>query len=190
MKREDLKKLLGDGATDETIDAIMKLHGTGVEEIKTKLTNAETERDQFKAQAETANQQIESFKGMKKPEEVEAAVTEWKTKYEQAQEEAKNQLAQVKFDHALESALTGAKAKNVKAVQALLSKDNLKLTDDGKILGLDDQLKAIKEQNDYLFESDKPAPRIVAGGNNQPIQTDAMVAAARKAAGLPVADEG
>lgn len=184
MKREDLKKLLGDGATDETIDAIMGLHGKDIEQHKTKLTEAETARDGFKTQLDAANQQIEGFGLMKTQEEVDAAVNEWKTKAEQAETKAAEQLAQVRFDHALETALAGAKTKNAKAARALLSMDSLKLNEDGTIEGLDAQLTKIKSENDYLFESDKPAPRIVTGGNNQPVTGDKTIDAARKAAGL------
>ncbi|NLY77321.1 MAG: hypothetical protein GX080_04430 [Tissierellia bacterium] len=51
----------------------------------------------------------------------------------------------MKFDYALEKALTVAKARNIKAVKALLDLENLKLADD-KILGLDEQLKKSKKK--------------------------------------------
>ena len=57
-----------------------------------------------------------------------------------------------------------AKARNSKAVKALLDMDGLKLND-GKIIGLDEQLSQIKEENGFLFESDEPAPTIVKGTN-------------------------
>jgi len=189
MKREQIKKLLGENATDEIIDAIMKLHGDDIEANKTKLTEAETSRDQFKTQLDEANTAIEGFKKLN-PEQLQKAADEWKTKYETAQTEATAQLAQVKFDHALEGALTGAKAKNPKAVKALLEMRNLKLNEaDGSIIGLEDQLKAVKEKNDYLFESNEPAPRFGGGGGNQPVMTDAFEAAMWKGAGLKPPDQ-
>jgi hypothetical protein len=63
-------------------------------------------------------------------------------------------LDQQSFDFALKDALSGAKAKNPKAVEALLNKDSIKLDGD-KLLGLDDQLKAIKESDSYLFDSEE-----------------------------------
>jgi len=73
----------------------------------------------------------------------------------------------------------------VKAVRALLIEADLKLTDDG-LVGLKEQLEKIKPENDYLFESDTPTPKIVSGGGNKPIENqDAVIVAARKAAGLP-----
>jgi hypothetical protein len=188
MKTEDLKKLLGENATDETINAIMKLHGQDVEAHKTKVTDLTTQLEAANKQIGEANTTIEGLKAMK-PDELKAAADDYKAKFEQAQADAKAQLEAVKFDHALESALTGAKAKNVKAVRALLKSDALKLTEDGKILGLDEQLTEIKKDADYLFEGEKKDPKLVIPTNNKPVTGDPMVAAMRKAAGLPTPEE-
>lgn len=191
MKREDLKKL---GLTDEVIekagleadvlDKIMALHGKDIEKHKEDLATATTAAEGLRKQLDEANKQIESFKELK-PEELQKAVEDWKTKAETAEAEAKKQIDALKFDHALDGALLGAKAKNPKAVKALLKIDDLKLTDDGKLLGLDEQVEALKTENDYLFESDEPEPKIVAGGKNKTVIGDASVIAARQAAGLP-----
>jgi len=185
MKREDLKKLLGEGATDELVDKIMAEHGKDVEKHKTDLATITTERDGLKTQLSEASKQIEGFKGMD-IEGVKKSADEWKAKAEQAEQTAQAELAKLKFDHALDGALAGAKSKNNKAVRALLDTELLKLNDaDGSIVGLKDQLDKIKTENDYLFESDTPAPKIVAGGNSKTILTDPILAAARRAAGLP-----
>lgn len=184
MNAEDLKKL---GLEDEeVIQKIIVLHGKDIEGHKTKLTTAQTELDSTKAQLAEANKAIEGFKGMD-IEGVKKSADEWKTKAETAQAEAAKQVAALKFEHTLGDALTGAKAKNAKAVKALLDLENLKLNEtDGSIIGLDDQLKKIKESNDYLFDSETPLPKVVVGGNNKSVITDSVVQAARKAAGLPV----
>jgi hypothetical protein len=80
-----------------------------------------------------------------------------------ADEAWQTKLAQMQLDFALERALAAAKAKNSKAVKALLDLEQVKL-DGEQLLGLDDQLKAIKESDPYLFgESGK-----VGGGTNPP----------------------
>lgn len=187
MRREDLKKLLGENATDETIEAIMKLHGADIETHKTNLTNLQTQLDTVNTQLSDANKQIESFKNMK-PEELQKAADDWKAKFEQVQSDSAKQLAQVKFEHALESALTGAKAKNPKAVKALLDMEVLQKAYDEKtnsIVNFDEHIKPVREANDYLFESSAPPPPvIVKGGNNQPVVTDAFEAALWKGAGI------
>lgn len=183
MKREQIKKLLGESATDELIDSIMKLHGESVQANQTQITDLTKQLEAANGQITEANAQIEKFKGMK-PDELQAAATEWKTKFEQAQADAKAQLETLKFDHALESALTGAKARNPKAVRALLQPDLLKLAEDGTVSGLKEQLEKIQADNDYLFESEEETPRIVKGGGNQPVITDAFEAALLKGAGI------
>lgn len=180
MKREDLKVL---ELSDEVIDKVMALHGAGIESHKSQLTTAQAEVETLKAQLTEAGATIESFKAMK-PDELKAAADEYKVKLEQAQTESASQLAALKFDHALDGALAAAKAKNTKAVQALLSRDALKLNDDGSILGLKEQLEKIKSENDYLFADTKEPPKIVTGGKSQSVLSDPMMDAVRKGAGL------
>jgi predicted nucleic acid-binding Zn-ribbon protein len=183
MKREDVKKLLGDSVADDVIDKIMAEHGRDIEKHKTDIGTVTTERDGLKAQLEEANKQMESFKGMD-IEGVKKSADDWKAKAEQAAKDAESQVSKLKFDHALESALTGAKAKNPVAVRALLKEADLKLGEDGQIVGLKEQLEKVKADNDYLFESDEPDPKIVAPGNTKVTITDPVIMAARKAAGL------
>ena len=125
-------------------------------------------RDRLKAesletQVNDANTEIQKFKDMD-IDGIKKAADDWKETAEKAKADADKQISQMKFDYALSAALTGAKAKNAKAVKALLDMDGLKFND-GKIVGLDEQLAQIKADNDYLFESDEPAPEFVKGTN-------------------------
>lgn len=186
MKREDLTKL---GLTDDAvIDKIMALHGSDIEAHKTRLTAAEGERDGLKSQLDEATRTIDGFKALN-IDQIKAAADEWKAKAEKASADAAAQVSALKFDHALEAALTGEKAKNMKAVKALLQMDALKLNEaDGSILGLKEQLEKVKADNDYLFTSDNPDPTLTLGGGNQPVQMSSFEAAARKGAGLPTSE--
>jgi uncharacterized protein YdiU (UPF0061 family) len=192
MKREDLKKLgLDDeiiakaGLEAHIIDDIMALHGKDIEKYKSDLEATKTELESVKAQLGEASKTIEGFKKLN-PEELQKSAEEWKQKYEAAQAEAQEKLKSVKFEHTLDNALASAKAKNIKAVKALLDMQNLKFDDDGKIVNLDEQLNKLKTENDYLFESEQPEPKIVLGGKNKSVIGDGTVIAARRAAGLPV----
>lgn len=123
MNAEDLKKL---GLTDEeVIQKIIVLHGKDIEKNKTSLSTAQAELDGLKKQLGDANSTIEGFKKLD-PEALQKAVDDWKSKAESAKAEAAKQIAALKFEHALDGALTGAKAKNAKAVKALLDLNNLK----------------------------------------------------------------
>lgn len=181
MKREELEKL---GLEKDVIDQIMALHGQTVEKHKTDLATVRTEADALKTQLTEASKQIEGFKSLD-IEGVKKQADEWKAKAEQAQADAAAQVSKLKFDTSLTGALSAAKAKNPKAVQALLDREALKYNDaDGSIIGLKEQLEKIQSENDYLFESSEVTPRIVTGGNNQSLNPDALTAAMRSGAGL------
>lgn len=167
MKREFLKEL---GLTEEQIDKIMGENGKDVEKAKGDLSTKETELASVKEQLETANSKIEEFKEMD-VEGIKAAAEDYKTKYEETQTKAKEEMEKLQFEHKLEGALSGAKAKNIKAVKALLDMEGLKLNKD-EIVGLNEQLEKIKEENSYMFEDDSntkqdPPPFTRPGGKGK-----------------------
>lgn len=167
MKTEFLKSL---NLSQEVIDKIMAENGKDIAVEQKKAEKVIQERDSYKLKAESletqvndANTEIQKFKDMD-IDGIKKAADDWKKTAEKAKADADKQISQMKFDYALSAALTGAKAKNAKAVKALLDMDGLKFND-GKIVGLDEQLAQIKADNDYLFESDEPAPEFVKGTN-------------------------
>jgi transketolase len=96
-------------------------------------------------------------------EELKKQIEQLQADNKKASEEWQAKMAHMQLDFAIEKALTAAKAKNAKAVKALLDLEKVKL-DGEQLLGLDDQLKAIKESDPYLFgESGK-----VGSGTNPP----------------------
>lgn len=120
---------------------------------------------------------------------------EYKTQIEQlttAQATAKadfeKQIADMKFDYALTSALSGAKARDSKLVQSVLDRSKLSLKDDGSIAGLEEQLKAVKESHSYLFESDDFQRPSFGGGaptnQNNPTPAGSLLESMKSIAGL------
>lgn len=93
----------------------------------------------------------EAYKGLQ--EQIEKLQNDNKA----AKENYEKQLKDMQFGYSLDAALSGAKVKNLKAVKALLDTEKLAI-DNGKILGLEDQIKALKESDAYLFEGEKTAP--------------------------------
>ena len=87
-----------------------------------------------------------------------------KAEYEKGKAEGSAEIEKFKFNTALDSALKGAKVRDSKTISGLLDMNKIKLEND-KIVGLDDQLKTIRESHDYLFESDKKAP-VFSGKTN------------------------
>lgn len=167
MNREFLKGL---GLEDEAIDKIMKEHGQTVNGLKEKANKTETLEGQiedYKQQLVDRDKQLDELsKKAKGNEELTAQIDELKQQNKATKNEYEQKLQEQAFEHKLESTLSSAKVKNVKAVKALLDLDSVKLDGD-KLLGLDDQLESLKEKESYLFEPEtKPGfPRMVAGGN-------------------------
>ena len=179
MDKEFLKKL--GVADDDVIEKIMKDHTDNLESVKKQLKDT---ADQLTA----ANKKIEEF-GKLDYEGVKKLADDYKAKYNESVKAAE----QFRFDSALDAALTAAKARNTKSVKVLLNCADIKFGDDGKLIGLDEQLKKVKKENDYLFEEEekKPSdnnnndnfPRF-GGSSNNP-GTAVTNASAREIMGLP-----
>ena len=152
MKREFLKGL---ELADEVVEQIMAEYGKSIEKSKADLAAKDTQISSLKAQITEANETIKGFEGLD-VDGIKQAAADWEAKAKAAEKDAQEQLAALKFDYQLENALRDAKAKNVKAAKALLDMDKILSGDDGKIIGLDEQLKAIQAENGYLFDSEQP----------------------------------
>lgn len=165
MKREFLKEL---GLSDEQIEKIMAEHGKTVNSMKDELEKAKELEKQIEGLKEQIKQRDEQLEELKKidAEGLQAKIKELQEANERAEKEWQEKLQKQTFDFALERALVAAKARNPKAVKALLDLENIKL-DGEKLLGLEDQLKKLKESDSYLFEEEKKGqpPQIVASGN-------------------------
>jgi len=122
---------------------------------KDKFTAKETELSVIKEQISNANKQIEDFKKLD-VEGIKAASEKYKADYEAAVAKSQADMSKLMFDFALDKALVAAKAKNPKAVKALLDVEKLKL-DGENIIGLKEQLDPITTSDAYLFDTETPA---------------------------------
>lgn len=159
MKREFLKEL---GLEDEATNKIMAEHGKSVNDIKEKAEKAdelESQTKDYKQQLADRDKQLEDLsKKAKGNEELTKELDDLKKANQTATEEYENKLKKQSFEYSLKDALSANKVRNPKAVKALLDTETIKLDGD-KLLGLDDQLKAIKESDPYLFEDETETPK-------------------------------
>lgn len=112
-----------------------------------------------------------------------------------AKETYDSQVTQLKRDSALDMALVTGKARDARAVKALLDMDSIKLDGD-KLLGLDTQLEHLKKEKDFLFDIQLDDPNkskvTVSSGREHGggiTDIDKFAASARAAAGLPTGKE-
>lgn len=175
MERKFLESL---GIEKEAIDKIMAENGKDIETQKA-LTAAETQKvtaanDTIKRLQET----VKKFDGVD-VEKLKGDLATLQKKYD-------DDVAAAKLDNALNLALTEAKAKNPKLAKAALDLSCIKL-DGEKLLGLDEQLKQLKESDGYLFQGENtPGKLDSAGEHGNPLggDLDKFAAAAMKGAGL------
>lgn len=72
------------------------------------------------------------------------------------------EIRQLKLDNAVDSALTAAKARNLKAARALLDLGNAELAEDGTVKGLAEQIRKLAEAEDskFMFEASDGKPKL------------------------------
>ena len=73
------------------------------------------------------------------------------------------EIAEMKMSNAIRSAL-GSNVQDADLVAGLLDRSKMILSEDGKITGLDDQVKALKERKPFLFKDEPGYPDVRDGG--------------------------
>lgn len=150
------EKLIEMGLTEELATSVMKeldenyVPKARFNEVNTELKQAKDQVKERDSQLETLKKNVGDSEELKK--QIEALQNDNKTKDEAHAAEIK----QIKIDAAVDKALADAKAKNPKAVKALLDLAKAEISDDGTIKGLDAQIKTLSEAEDskFLFDTD------------------------------------
>lgn len=160
MIKELLKKL---GYTDEDVTKIEKglsdekIFLTKEENIEERYSKLKTQKEELEGQVNTlteTNTNIQTeYDNYKK-----GSITqeEYETKVKEIQEEADNKVKQSNFDSKLAVKLMSKEinAKDVVDIKANL--DMSKISLDGEdFIGLDEQIKSLKEKKDYLFNKEE-----------------------------------
>ena len=155
MKRTELEAL---GMTKEQIDAVMKINGDDIENAKAgnaaEITNLKAENETLSRQVKDRDKQIDTLKASAGDNEELKKQIETLQADNKAKDEAHaKELTQLKIDAAVEKALTDGGAKNVKAAKALLDLTDAKLSDDGTIKGLAEQIQKLQtdEGSKFMF---------------------------------------
>lgn len=179
MKKEDFLKLglseeqatkAAEVSAEELKGFIPKSRFDEVNEVKKRLEEDLKKRDQ----------QLEELKKLN-PEKLQEEINRLQEKNKQTQKQYEEELSKIKLENAIEKALINAKAKNIKAVKALLDLEKVEL-DGETVKGLDDQIKKLTEGEDTKFLFDvagekpnfkgiKPGEKTDKSGNNEQPKT-------------------
>ena len=146
-KQADVKKALSE-------------HYKNAKEVAKTLSKVEGERDDWKERAETAEETLKGFDGID-PANVKSELETWKQKAADAEKEFNAKIYERDFDDALKTALENVNFSSPAAkrsVTADIKSAGLKLKD-GKILGLNDLLEQMKqdEPDTFVDESQQQA---------------------------------
>lgn len=151
MKKEDLISL---GISDEQAEKILTLHTNSVKDFipKARFDEVNTAKNELKTQIDGLNKQItELGKLAPENESLKTKVTE----ITEAQKKIASDYKQKIQDVRSEAVIAASKAKNSKAVRAVIDWEKVTWDDDGNPKGLSEQIEEFKKgDNAFLFEQE------------------------------------
>lgn len=181
MTKEDLIEL---GLAEDLADKVLEKHTAELTAEQQKNTDLTAELETAKTNITELTDKVKAFDGVD-VDGLKQSAADWETKYN-------NDIAALKLDKAIDVALIGAKARDVDIVKSRIDTSIIKLEDDGKLTGFDEQLNKLKTDKSFLFEPDSADDgdiRIDTGlqhGNGTESISDDQ---ARAVMGLPVEKE-
>lgn len=152
MKKEDLTKL---GLTEDQIKEVQRLNGLDLEPFKAKEQELTGQLTQANSVIEERDKQLSELKNSTGDiETLKSKITQLEADNKTAAEKYQNDLKDLKLSNAIKLAING-KVHDEEIASGLFDKSKLILNDDGKVTGLDDQLKNLKETKAFLFKEEK-----------------------------------
>lgn len=149
MNKEDLIAM---GLTEEQAKKVMdSLDGNFV--TKARFNEINEENKTLKKSVSDRDKQLEDLKKSSGDNTaLQQQISDLQKQNADQQKAHDEELAKLKLDNAVEIALSGAKARNGKAVKAMLDMSKVKLGEDGKLSGFDEQIEALKKSDAYMFD--------------------------------------
>lgn len=141
--------------------AVPKDQYNAIAEAKKKLEKDIAERDN----------QLEELKKID-ADGLKAEIERLQQENKAAKETYERELKEIQLNNAIKLAING-KVHDVDIVSQLIKKDELVLSEDGKVVGLDEQINSLKETKGFLFIEEKQdkqeeQPGFQKVGNEQP----------------------
>lgn len=175
MKRDEIKTLLDGKLADgvevkEILDEIMRLNGNDINKYKDNEQELKNNVKELTETLEKANADLEELKKVD-PSKLQEEIDRLKAENKNASKDFEAKLAGIQLKSAVKDALHTAEAKDVDLVIRNLDMDKVSLDAEGKLVGLDEQVKALKENEltKAMFGGTSlPAGATPAGGSGNP----------------------
>lgn len=180
----EMKELTALGITEEQANKVLEKHTAELTAEQQKTSELTAELSAAKNTVSELTEKVRTFDGVD-IEGLKKSAESWESKYNA-------DIAALKLDKALELSLIGAKARDVGIVKGQIDTSTLKLGDDGKLLGLDEQLDKLRTDKSFLFEETAAdtGARIDTGLDHGSASETITDAQARAVMGLPVENGG
>lgn len=167
------EQLIALGASEELATKIAE---ESVKELagyveKSKYSEVETAKKQLEEGNKTLTKQLEEIKKSAGDNaELKKQIEDMQTVNKNKEKEYADSIAKLKLDNAVDIALMGVGSKNNKAVKALLNLEKAVIGEDGKIVGLKEQLDNLRKAEDssFLFETTPKFKGVNPAGNKNP----------------------
>lgn len=169
MQRKFLEDM---GLDKEVIDKIMAENGADIEKTKETLN---TQIGDLTDQLNTATTTLKSFEDVD-VKELQGKVIQLTTDLATKDTEYQSKLADMEFNSQLETVIASFKAKNSKAVRALIDVEALKASKN-QAEDMKQSLESITKENPYLFGEVDKNPPPGNGGNPSPSGSDTLAGA-------------
>lgn len=159
MKRDFLKQL---GIEDkETIDKILDENSSDIGRAKGDVDSLKAQIETLKSEKSTVESELDTLKNNTKDyDNLKEQVSTLQTEKANLETELNGKVSKLQKTHAIESGVRDAKAKNIKAVMALLDMDKITF-ENNELNGLSEQLESLTKGEDtsFLFgEGGSPTP--------------------------------
>lgn len=163
MKKDDLIAL---GITEEQAEKVLAINSAELTAEKEKAGETAKKLAAAEANVKEITDKLKAYDGVD-VEKLKSAAAEWEAKYNADMQSAR-------LENAVELELTKLKARDVALAKNLIDRKLLK-EEDGKVVGLKEQLEKIRNEKAWLFEDsekpaeekkDEPVPRVNVGGSD------------------------
>ena len=162
MKRKFLEDL---GLEKETIDKIIDQNSQEIGGYKKKAEELEEKNKQLVDDVKTRDTQLSDLKKAGSVEDLKKQLDAAQEANKQAKKDYEEKVANMKYDAAIEKALSTSLHPELMSVK--IDRAKLKIKEDGTIEGLDDQVNSLKETYKDMFKTVKSGKNPNEGNDHE-----------------------
>ncbi len=153
MKTEELMEL---GLSKEQASKILAMNGRDIERVKEAQLQQRMEFAEVKKTLEERNRELGEYRGLD-VDGLKSEAKDWREKAERAAKEGKEKLDRLRMQEEMQRICKENGAKDAKVLEHLIDFNSVSVCDE-KVMGLEEQVKALKENYSFLFEPKEALP--------------------------------